>query len=114
MRYFFLLVIILSSLVAHTQSVMTDYPESFTIAVSNPLTVSRENVLVLVSAEQIRKNLKKFNPQAFVVMDGEKEIPSQYNHNDADNSGNSFCVGWLGRFRNAPAVDTIPSVRKQA
>ena len=77
MRYFFLFVIILSSQRAHTQSVKDDYPESFTIAVSNPLTVSRENVLVLVSAEQVQKNLKKFNPHAFVVMDGEKEIPSQ-------------------------------------
>ena len=95
MRYFFLLIIILSSLKAYTQSVMTDYPESFSIAVSNPLTVSRENVLVLVSAEQIHKKLKKFNPHAFVVMDGEKEIPSQYNHNDADNSGIAFVLDGL-------------------
>ena len=95
MRNFFLLVIFLFSPKAYTQSVMTDYPESFKVTISNPLTVSRENVLVLVSSQQLSKNFKKFNPHAFVVMDGEKEIPSQYNQNDADNSGIVFVLDGL-------------------
>ena len=96
MRNFFLLIIFLFSAKAYTQSVMTDYPESFKVTISNPLTVSRENVLVLVSSQQLSKNVKKFNPHAFVVMDGEKEIPSQYNQNDADESGIVFVLDGLG------------------
>ncbi len=95
MRHFYLLVIFLFSLKAYTQSFKADYPEFFTIAISNPLPVSRENVLVLVSSQEVNKNFKKFNPHAFVVMDGEKEIPSQYNQKDGDNSGIVFVLDGL-------------------
>jgi hypothetical protein len=95
MRNVFLLVILLLSAKAYTQSVITDFPESFKVTISNPLTVSRENVLVLISAQQLSKNAKRFNPHAFVVMDGEKEIPAQYNQNDADDSGIVFVLDGL-------------------
>src|SRR6187431_38775 len=96
MRNFFLLVIFLLPAEAYTQSVMADYPESFKVTISNPLAASRENVLVLVSSQQLSKSFKKFNPHAFVVMDGEKEIPSQYNQNDTDDSGIVFVLDGLG------------------
>ena len=96
MRNVFLFVIFLFSAKAYTQSVMTDYPEFFKVTISNPLAVSRENVLVLVSSQQLSKSFKKFNPHAFVVMDGEKEIPAQYNQNDSDASGIVFVLDELG------------------
>ena len=95
MRNVFLLVMLLLSGTAYTQSVMADYPESFKVTILNPLTVARENVLVLVSFQELSKNLKKFNPHAFVVMDGEKEIPSQYNQNDVNDLGIVFVLDRL-------------------
>jgi hypothetical protein len=89
MRNFFLAVIFVFSLEAYTQPVMTDYPEQFTVSISNPLNVSRENVLVTISSKQLDKN---FNPMAFVVMDGEKEIPSQYNRTEDENEGIVFVL----------------------
>ena len=96
MRNFFLFVMLLLYAKAYSQPVMMDYPESFNVTISNPLTVSRENVLVLVPSQQLSKNFKKFNAHAFVVMDGEKEIPSQYNQNDAEAMGIIFVLDRLG------------------
>jgi Domain of unknown function (DUF4861) len=92
MRNFFLLVIFLFSIKAFTQSVVTDYPEYFTVNISNPLTVSRQNILIVISSKQLAKN---FNPLAFVIMDGKKEIPSQYNRNDEENVGIVFVLDEL-------------------
>lgn len=103
MRNFFLLVLFLFSLKAYTQPAMTDYPEQFKVSISNPLNVSRENVLVVISSKQLVKN---FNPLAFVVMDGEKEIPSQYNPTEEENGGIVFVLDEI-----APSETRQVSVR---
>ncbi len=65
----------------------SEFPKSFTIQVTNPLNRGRESSLVLVDGEELRKNNPQFNPEAFVVMDGPTEIPSQYNGKDHFNKG---------------------------
>ena len=79
-----------------SQSVEKDFPESFSVKISNPLKVSRENSLVILSSEQLKKANSKFNPNAFVVLDGGKEVASQYNSEDVDASGVVFVVDKLG------------------
>ncbi|WP_181308569.1 DUF4861 domain-containing protein [Rufibacter sp. XAAS-G3-1] len=69
------------------QNLTKEFPKAFTITVTNPLNQSREEAMVLVGEEQLRKAHKRFNTMAFVVMDGAAEIPSQYNHQDPRQAG---------------------------
>jgi hypothetical protein len=59
---------------------------TFTTTIENPLDAAREAVMVVISPEDL-KQIKDFNPKNFVVMDGEGEIPSQYNFNDGSTQG---------------------------
>ena len=72
---------------AFAQNLKKEFPKSFTVKVTNPLNQQRDNVMVLVDGEEIKKNVASFNPQAFVVLDGKKEVASQYNLKDAENKG---------------------------
>ena len=96
MKNLILLTIVLFSINAHAQSIAADYPDHFKVTISNPLPVSRDNALVVISPEQIKKNFKKFNPLSFVILDGEREIPSQYNRSDGQNPGIVFVLDQLG------------------
>src|SRR6187402_547812 len=78
---FFSLAFCLCSLGITAQSVEKQFPKSFSIQITNPLPVDRESVLVVVSPEKLKK-VKGFNTKAFVVLDGTKEIASQYNETD--------------------------------
>src|SRR5688572_10021708 len=84
-------IVFLSSLLfygkAISQSITSEYPKHFGISVANPLPVQRENVMVVINAYDLKQKIKGFNERAFVVMDGEKEIPSQYNSDDRLNMG---------------------------
>lgn len=71
-----------------------DYPKTFTIQVSNPMEQDRENVLINISATQLL-SIKNFNPQAFVVLDGAKEIASQFNYSDKNHNGLVFVLDKL-------------------
>src|ERR1044072_4449766 len=70
-----------------SQDLKKEFPKSFQVKVTNPLKVTRENALVHIPADQLKKSIPDFNQKAFVVLDGEKEIPSQYNINDQDYPG---------------------------
>jgi hypothetical protein len=92
MRKFLLFAISIISFEVNGQSIIKDYPEHFQITISNSLNVPRKDILVVVSTAQIPK---PFNARAFVVMDGEKEIPAQYNHADEQNRGIVFVLDAL-------------------
>lgn len=118
-----LIAVILLSVNAFAQAIEKDFPESFKVKISNPLRLSRESVLIVLSPEQIKKGAKQFNSKAFIVMDGDNEIPSQYNHVDRDNSGIVFVLGKLNasesreiivRFHPTASVERNYSKRTQA
>ena len=69
-----------------SQNLSREYPRSFVVEVNNPLKAEREEVMVLLKEEDLKKNSPAFNSRAFVVLDGKKEIPSQY-VNDAERAG---------------------------
>ncbi|HEY5825069.1 MAG TPA: DUF4861 domain-containing protein [Cyclobacteriaceae bacterium] len=89
----FLLLLFYSLIGAQAQE--GQYPKSFSVTVSNTLNKDRENVLVVISSEQLDKSIKSFNPKAFVVWDGKSEVPSQYNINDEINKGIVFVLDKL-------------------
>lgn len=70
-----------------SQNLQQEFHQSFVVEVSNPLDRPRENVMILLPADNIQKNNPSFNSKAFVVLDGSTEIPSQYNHKDPQNTG---------------------------
>jgi hypothetical protein len=95
MKYTLLLIVCILSLNGFSQSIEKDFPEVFKVKVSNPLKNSRESVLIVLSPDQLKKVSSKFNSNAFVVLDGSKEIPSQYNEKDSDRPGVAFVVDKL-------------------
>ena len=64
--------------------IQQEFPEYFSVKVSNPLNTARENVLVFIPADKVRKG---FNPNAFIILDQDKEIPAQYNTEDPNRKG---------------------------
>jgi len=60
------------------QSLEQMYPKSLQVKVTNPLKRGRENLLVTISSDQLKKNAKDFNMKSFVVVDGKVEVPSQF------------------------------------
>jgi len=72
-----------------------NYSKSFSVTVSNTLNKDYENVLVVISPEQLSKSVKSFNAKSFVVWDGKSEVPSQYNINDVTNKGIVFVLDGL-------------------
>jgi hypothetical protein len=95
MKYVLLLIFFATSLSALSQSLEKDFPESIRVKISNPLKKSRENVLVVLSPDQLKRANSKFNPDAFVVLDGAKEVPSQFNAKDSDEPGVAFVLDKL-------------------
>lgn len=88
MKKIYLLLVALSSYIGgQSQSFENEFPKSINIKVSNSLTTPRENVMVFVGLEQLKKANSDFNTQAFLVVDGKKEIPSQINLKDKDYPG---------------------------
>ena len=72
---------------ASAQNLKKEFPKSFTVSVTNPLAQQRESVAVFIPEQDIKTATGKFNPKAFVVLDGKKEIASQYNLKDSENKG---------------------------
>jgi len=79
-----------------SQSPEKDFPESFQVKVSNPLKAAREQVLVVLSPGEIKAAAPEFNAEAFVVMDGKVEIPSQYIQKDSDHEGLVWVLPEMG------------------
>jgi len=66
---------------AQLDSQEKEFPRSFKVEVVNPLNAPRESVLVIVTADQLKK-VKGFNKKAFVALVGNTEIASQYNEQE--------------------------------
>jgi len=81
--------------VSKAQSIEKQFPESFQVTVSNPLATVRGHVLVVLNPSQIKAVAPAFNAQAFVVIDGQMEVPSQYNEGDMDHAGIVFVLDKL-------------------
>ncbi|MBT1711047.1 DUF4861 family protein [Fulvivirgaceae bacterium PWU5] len=105
MKKLFMLMLVLTAAVLHAQDLKKDFPQSFAIKVTNPGVLGRGQVLVLVSPAQLKQAAPKFNFKAFVVIDGAKEISSQYNHAGAD-AGIAFVLDTL-----APSASRTFTIR---
>ncbi|MGC3948688.1 MAG: DUF4861 domain-containing protein [Chryseolinea sp.] len=70
-------------LAAGQTSPENEFPKSFKIVVTNTLNATRQSVMVTLSPTQISK-VKDFNPKAFVVMDKQSEVPSQFNNGNPE------------------------------
>jgi hypothetical protein len=71
----------------YSQDLRKDFPEGLAIKIQNPMKEARANAFVFVPEADILKQRSGFNPKAFVVLDKDKEIPSQFNSRDADTRG---------------------------
>jgi len=80
--------------VVSAQTLEKQFPKSFKVAISNPLDAVRENTVIVLSPEQLQQ-VKGFNSNAFVVLDGKNEIASQYNETDRS-KGIVFVLSNLG------------------
>ena len=78
-----------------SQSFEKEFPKSVHIKVSNPLATARENVMIFVDVDQLKKMNSDFNTGSFIVLDGKYEIPSQINLNDKDFSGIVFVLDMI-------------------
>lgn len=81
------LVILFSAGTLAAQNSVQEFPKSFSIVVTNPLPQPRTQVLVKIDEQLLHQHIPAFNSHAFVVLDGKKEIASQYNRGDQKNKG---------------------------
>ncbi|HEY9047872.1 MAG TPA: DUF4861 family protein, partial [Ohtaekwangia sp.] len=95
MKYIIFCVAVLIAAGIQAQSLEKEFPESFRVKVTNPLNIAREHVVIVLSPEEISKHARRFNSNAFIVIDNGKEIPSQYNKQDQDNAGVVFVLDKL-------------------
>jgi hypothetical protein len=61
-----------------------EYPESFTINVTNGIEIERKDASVFVDIPAIKEKQPNFNPLAFVVTEDGKELASQITDSDID------------------------------
>ena len=61
-----------------------EYPEQFQVSIINPLDSLRKDVAVQLDINSIKGKYSDFNPDAFIVFDKEKELPSQTEDVDGD------------------------------
>jgi hypothetical protein len=59
------------------QSAKSEYPQSFHVTVKNPMNSERNDVVIELDIKSVKAKHNNFNPDAFIVFDGEKELPSQ-------------------------------------
>lgn len=61
-----------------------DYPKSIQITLQNPIALARTDEAVTLEVEALKSKASDFNPQAFVIVAGHEEIPSQFVDNGAE------------------------------
>ena len=64
------LIVLFFSSNTYSQSFEKEFPKSITIKVSNPLDVARENAMIFVATDLLKKANSDFNTEAFIVWDG--------------------------------------------
>jgi hypothetical protein len=72
---------------AYAQDLRKDFPDAFKVRIQNPMKAARANAIVIIPESDIVKQNPEFNSRAFVVLDKDKEIPSQFNSKDSDTRG---------------------------
>jgi hypothetical protein len=105
MKRLFILIVVLTTSVLRGQDLKKEFPQSFTVAITNPSPLGRAEILTIISPAQLKKAAPKFNTRAFVVLDGAVEIASQYNGTGAD-AGVAFVLDTL-----APSATRTLTIR---
>jgi len=91
------LLIVLFSTQSFAQDLQKVFPESFTVKITNPIKADREDVCIYIASDQLNRQVKGFNPKAFVITDKQgKEIASQYNFQDREQPGILAVIDRLG------------------
>jgi hypothetical protein len=74
-----------------------EYPGRFQLRVENPAAVERPDEAVIVKVSEIKAKTPGFNPGAFIVLSGGKELASQAD--DLDGDGASDRIVFVSDFR---------------
>jgi hypothetical protein len=61
-----------------------DYPKSLQVTLENPTNLTRTDEAVTLQVQALKTKAIDFNPQAFVIVSGAEEIPSQFVGNDGE------------------------------
>ncbi|AHM58493.1 hypothetical protein D770_01095 [Flammeovirgaceae bacterium 311] len=86
-RLVYLLILFFYASVAGAQDLKQLFPRTFVVEINNPLNHKRTDVMVFLAEDKIQNHIAGFNADAFVVIDGTTEIPSQYNKQDPEKKG---------------------------
>ncbi len=86
-RYFLLLFIPLACTKESRHGIHNDLPQAFNVTVSNPLDITRYDEMVVIAEDVLQQKAPDFNRDAFVVLNGDEEIASQYNNTDTRYEG---------------------------
>lgn len=74
------------------QRAKQELPQTLSVNVTNPLKQERQEVMVFIAESELRKTAPAFNPRAFVVLDGDTELASQFKPADAQNEAGIVVV----------------------
>jgi hypothetical protein len=88
--------LILASLGSVAQDLKKEFSAGFKVNVKNPSAQARNNVMVVIPAEQLKAQIPGFNSGSFIVLDAGQEIPSQYNSKDSEHTGIVTVLNSLG------------------
>ncbi|MBD3387308.1 DUF4861 domain-containing protein [candidate division KSB1 bacterium] len=73
-----IIVALLSIACTRNNGIKNSFPESFILTIKNNLDLARQDALVQIDLEKIKEKDEKFNPQAMVVLSGQRKLSSQY------------------------------------
>jgi Domain of unknown function (DUF4861) len=79
------------------KSIRSEYPQSFHVIVNNPINSERNDAVIQLDLESVKTKHTDFNPYAFIIFNGEKELPSQTE--DVNGDGTPDRVLFLTNFR---------------
>jgi len=74
-----------------------EFPNSFSLVVTNPMDESRTAVMVSLPLTDITAKAADFNTEAYIIMDGKLEIPSQLNANELEDMGIVFVLDSMAK-----------------
>lgn len=69
-----------------------DYPQAFTITIANTTSLQRTDAIVTIPLADITATRPEFNAQAFVAIDGARELPSQAIDRDGDGEAEEIAI----------------------